>query len=272
MINLSNYWAHIPSSHRSLILVCGLLFFWILEGAVPLSRLSYQKWRHAGPNLFFTFTTVVVNFAFAYLIIETCFWTSAHHFGVLYLFAMPSWLRALVGFALLDLISAWLIHWIEHRVKWMWKFHIIHHVDRHVDVTTANRHHPIESVFRALFTLLAVWVTGSPVWLLMMYQSLSVLFAQFNHANIRLPGFLDRALSWVIVSPGMHKVHHHYRQPLTDTNYGNIFSLWDRIFGTFARERAENLTYGLDTHLTEGERDRIGNLLEIPFQPYRSRG
>ena len=272
MTNFSQYWEHIPSSHRSLILVCGLLFFWILEGTIPLFTLSYRKWRHAGPNLFFTLTTVVINFLFAFAIVRTSFWTSDHHFGLLYLIPAPAWVRAILGLMLLDLISAWLIHWIEHRVKWMWKFHVIHHIDHHVDVTTANRHHPVESVFRAVFTLLAVAVSGAPFWLLMLYQSLSVVFAQFNHANISLPRPLDRLLSWVIVSPDMHKVHHHYKQPLTDTNYGNIFSIWDRILGTFAHESPENLQYGLDTHFDEGEKDGLKELLEIPFQPYRPRG
>ena len=177
----------------------------------------------------------------------------------------------LSGIMLLDFISAWLIHYLEHQVKWMWQFHIVHHVDQHVDVTTANRHHPAESIFRALFTLLAVWITGAPIWVLMLYQSLSVLFAQFEHANIRLPRYVDRVLGWVFISPDIHKVHHHYKQPLTDSNYGNIFSLWDRLFGTFIREQRSNLSYGLDTHLREGNEDRIGNMLRIPFQPYRKR-
>ena len=120
---------------------------------------------------------------------------------------------------LLDLIGAWLIHLVEHKVKWMWKFHVVHHSDRFVDTTTANRHHPVESMFRAVFTLLAVLVAGTPIWLVMLYQSLSVVLSQFNHANITLPAWLDKSISWLIVSPNMHKVHHHYLQPLTDTNY-----------------------------------------------------
>lgn len=233
--------------------------------------MPYRRWQHAGVNLFFTLTTLVVNFGFAYLIIQTCFWTADHHFGLLYLVNLPPWLFLLLGLMLLDLVGAWLVHWVEHQVKWMWRFHIIHHTDQHVDATTANRHHPGESVLRAVFTLLAVALTGAPVWILMLYQSASVLFAQFNHANIRLaPGF-DRALSWVIVSPDMHKVHHHFERPYTDSNYGNIFSLWDRLFGTFRRRPAAGLRYGLDTHMSEGERDGIGNLLGVPFQAYRAR-
>jgi sterol desaturase/sphingolipid hydroxylase (fatty acid hydroxylase superfamily) len=152
----------------------------------------------------------------------------------------------------------------------MWKFHLVHHADTHVDTTTANRHHPGESVFRAAFTLLAVIATGADMWVVMVYQSMSALLSQFNHANFRLPRVVDNTLSWLIVSPNMHKVHHHYTQPLTDTNYGNIFSIWDRIFGTFVYVPDMNtLVYGIDTHMKPEENARIGNLLKIPFQEYR---
>jgi sterol desaturase/sphingolipid hydroxylase (fatty acid hydroxylase superfamily) len=97
---------------------------------------------------------------------------------------MPVWVFMIAGMLLLDLIGAYFIHWIQHKIKWMWKFHMVHHADTYVDTTTANRHHPGESVFRAVFTLLAVVVTGAPMWLVMLYQSLSALLSQFNHANI----------------------------------------------------------------------------------------
>ena len=98
---------------------------------------------------------------------------------------------------------------------------------------------------------------------------MSVLLTQFNHANIRLPQWLDDALSWVIISPDMHKVHHHYKLPYTDSNYGNIFSFWDRLFGTYMKLDREKIVYGIDTHYKEEEHSRIGNLLKIPFQKYR---
>jgi sterol desaturase/sphingolipid hydroxylase (fatty acid hydroxylase superfamily) len=111
---------------------------------------------------------------------------------------------------------------------------------------------------------------GAPMWLVVLYQSLSVLASQFNHANLGLPAWLDRGLSWVIVSPNMHKVHHHLAQPLTDTNYGNIFSVWDRLFGTFATAAPEQLRYGVDTHPAPEESNHLGRLLRLPFEPYRS--
>ena len=100
---------------------------------------------------------------------------------------------------------------------------------------------------------------------------MSAAFTHFNHANIKMPKKLDDALSWVFVTPYMHKVHHHYQQPLTDTNYGNIFAVWDRLFGTFAHvDDVGNLTYGIDTHMDPKEHDDVVNLFKIPFPKSRS--
>jgi sterol desaturase/sphingolipid hydroxylase (fatty acid hydroxylase superfamily) len=168
------------------------------------------------------------------------------------------------GMLLLDLVGAYFIHFIEHKIKWMWKFHMVHHADTYVDTTTANRHHPGESVFRAVFTTIGVLVCGAPMWLVMLYQSMSAVLSQFNHANMRIPLWIDNALSWVIVSPNMHKVHHHYVRPQTDSNYGNIFSIWDRLFGTFNYTPVEQLRYGLDV-LEDATHQDLGFQLKIPF-------
>ncbi len=271
MESVYTYFTHIPSAHRSIILLGGLTFFLLLEGAVPLFRWDYKKWPHAGINLFFTFTTVIVNFLLAAILLYTGTWVETHHFGLLqWMPKMPLWLFMLAGLLLLDLIGAYFVHWAEHKVKWMWRFHLVHHTDRNVDTTTANRHHPGESVFRFVFTTLGVLVVGAPIALIFLYQSLSALLSQFNHANIQFPASLDRALSWVIVTPAMHRVHHHYALPYTDTNYGNIFSIWDRLFGTFSRLDNDKIIFGIDTHLQPDEHSKMGNLLKIPFQKYRS--
>ncbi len=270
MEKLAAYFEGIPSSHRSIILVGGITIFWLIENAFPLFRFSYNKYRHAGINIFFTLTTIIVNFLLAFLLVKTSDWAVENRIGILqWLPSMPVWVRFITGLLLLDLIGAWLIHLIQHKVKWMWKFHLVHHSDTYVDTTTANRHHPGESLFRFAFTILAVVVSGAPMWIVFAYQSLSVVLSQFNHANIRLPEAVDRLLSLVIGTPNMHHVHHHYRQPYTDTNYGNIFSLWDRIFGTFAKVDQGDLVYGVDTHMKREENSRLWNLLQIPFQKYR---
>ncbi|WP_445381501.1 sterol desaturase family protein [Robiginitalea sp. IMCC43444] len=265
-----NYFESIPSLHRSIILVSGITLFWLLEGAVPLFRFSYRKWRHALPNFFFTLTTIVINFTLAFLLLNTSDWVRDNGFGIInWIPGLPLWAYILLGLLLLDFFGAYLAHWVEHKVKPLWMIHLVHHTDHEVDTTTANRHHPMESLVRFSFTLMGVFIVGTPIGIVMLYQSLSIVFSQFSHANIRLPRRLDKAISWVLVSPDMHKVHHHYVLPYTDSNYGNIFSIWDRLLGTYMEMDRDAIIYGVDTFPDRKENGSIGGLLKQPFHKYR---
>lgn len=260
------FFEHIPSVYRTAILMSGLLLLWIIEGMAPRFRFGNKRYKHAGTNLFFTLTTVIVNTGLAFLIVKASLWTSAHRFGLLYLTQLPLWLHTILALLMLDFIGAWLIHWVQHKTGWMWQFHKIHHIDTQIDATTALRHHPVESLFRVIALFVAIVAMGVPFWMVMFYQSLSALMSQFNHANIHLPKWLDNALSWVIVSPDMHKVHHSHHQPETDANYANIFSIWDRLFGTFVKvPDTLAIRYGLDEY-QDARYQEIGALLKVPWE------
>ncbi len=266
---IMKYFETIPSLHRSLILVGGLTLFWVVEGSLPLMKFNYKKWKHALPNLFFTGTTIIINFLLAFLLLSTSDWVISNEFGLLHwLPEMPLWLEVTLGLMLLDLVGAYLVHWTEHKVKPLWMIHLVHHSDHKVDTTTANRHHPLESFIRFGFTLFGVFIIGANMGIVMLYQSLSLVLTQFNHANIKLPKKLDLFLSYFIVSPDMHKTHHHYRLPYTDANFGNIFSFWDRLFGTYLPFDREKLVYGVDVFFDEEANGKIKTLLKQPFQTY----
>jgi len=269
MESIIEYFSNMPTAHRSLVLVGGLTFFFLLENAAPLFKENYNKWRHSGMNVFFTITTVVVNFFMAFILVYSSDWVVANGFGLLQWISMPTIATMIVGLLLMDFFSAWLVHFTEHKITWMWQFHTVHHTDQHVDTTTANRHHPGESVIRFLFTTAAVILFGAPMWLVFLYQSMSAALSQFNHSNLNFPVWLDNILVWVICTPNMHRVHHHYRQPYSDSNFGNIFSFWDRIFGTYMKADNRKLVYGLDTHMDPKEADNIVELLKVPFKKYR---
>ena len=270
METLFNYFETIPSSHRSLILVGGITFFWLLEGALPLFLFNYKKWKHAIPNLFFTATTVIINFSLAFLLLFTADWVQINNFGIInWMPEMPLWLYILLGVVLLDFFGAYLAHYTEHKIKPLWMIHLVHHSDHKVDTTTANRHHPLESVIRFGFTLFGVLVVGAPIAIVMIYQSMSLVFTQFNHANIKIPKSVDKLLSYVIVSPDMHKVHHHNLLPYTDANYGNIFSIWDRLLGTYMHLDREKIVYGVDAFPDEKTNSSLKELLKQPFQRYQ---
>ena len=270
MNELLQFFAEITTELRSAILIGGLTILLLIESGIPLFKMDYKKLAHAGINIVFTLITIMVNLIGAMGILLAVRFNEVYGFGLLNIFELPTWLYVIIGLVLLDLIGAWLIHWIQHSVKWMWKFHLIHHTDPHVDATSGLRAHPGENIFRLFFTTLAVIVTGASFGLVMMYQTLSVFFAHFTHANIKIPHKIDKYLSYILVTPNFHKVHHHYVQPHTDSNYGNIFSIWDHIFGTVKElDIMKNLVYGIDTHMERYEHSSIKNLLMIPFQPYR---
>jgi sterol desaturase/sphingolipid hydroxylase (fatty acid hydroxylase superfamily) len=254
---------------RMIFLVGGLLIFWILEGAIPLIQLRYKKnkFRHAGINFVFTVIHLIIHTALAILIVMLSDWCRDRSFGIVY------WTHAntsilfpiIIGVLALD-FSSWLVHWIMHKVRPLWGFHLIHHTDNTVDVTTGLRHHPGDSILRGIFFLLLIFVSGAPMYAVMIYQTLLVLATAFTHANISLPKPVDKIISYILVSPNMHKVHHHWKQPYTDSNYGGVFSIWDRLFGTYRTLDPKEIRYGLDRYYPNEKDEDLVALLKKPFQ------
>ena len=256
---------------RMVFLVGGMLLLWLLEGAIPFLSLQYKKtkWRHASVNLTFTVVHLVIHTAFALVIVLLSDMSKANGLGLVYwLHASTLW-TIVISFFVLDFFGGWLVHWVQHKIYPLWKFHVVHHSDNNVDVTTGLRHHPIESVLRGIFFLAAIAITGAPMYAVMIYQTVLVLSTQFTHANIHLPRWLDASLSYLFVSPAMHKVHHHWQQPYTDSNYGAVFSVWDRLLGTYKKLDAAQIRYGLDAYYANEQDENLGMLLKKPFQEMR---
>jgi sterol desaturase/sphingolipid hydroxylase (fatty acid hydroxylase superfamily) len=256
---------------RMVFLVGGMLLLWLLEGAIPFLSLQYKKtkWRHASVNLTFTVVHLVIHTAFALVIVLLSDMSKANGLGLVYwLHASTLW-TIVISFFVLDFFGGWLVHWVQHKIYPLWKFHVVHHSDNNVDVTTGLRHHPIESVLRGIFFLAAIAITGAPMYAVMIYQTVLVLSTQFAHANIHLPRWLDASLSYLFVSPAMHKVHHHWQQPYTDSNYGAVFSVWDRLLGTYKKLDASQIRYGLDAYYANEQDENLGMLLKKPFQEMR---
>jgi sterol desaturase/sphingolipid hydroxylase (fatty acid hydroxylase superfamily) len=241
-----------------------LTVFWILEGYYSFIKLKYAKWRHAKTNLILLLFVMIINAAFGLITIAVFNALESTSFGILHLFQAPIWLELLLSIAVLDLVAQYGVHYLLHQVKWMWRLHIVHHSDKHVDASTGTRHHPFDFILRETFALFAVIVMGMPVAFYFFYRILSVLFTYFTHANIALPLWLDKALSLLIVTPNMHKFHHHFELPWTDTNYGNMLSIWDRLFGTFVYGDPKLIKYGLN--ISDHTNDEsIAVQLGIPF-------
>ena len=246
MDNLLQFFAELPNHYKLLwVLIC-LSISWLLEFAVPLVQLDYRKWRHAGVNLIFFSTSLIINVLFGFATVGIFLWTSQQEFGLFFLLNLPIWLELLLAIMILDFVAQYVAHYLLHRVAWMWKFHLVHHSDTKVDATTGTRHHPGDYLIRELFALVTIFFTGMPVAFYIIYRISSILFTYFSHANIGLPIWLDKLISIIFITPNMHKFHHHYERPWTDTNFGNIFSFWDRIFGTLVYGDPKQVQYGVD--------------------------
>jgi sterol desaturase/sphingolipid hydroxylase (fatty acid hydroxylase superfamily) len=152
-----------------------------------------------------------------------------------------------------------------HKTSLGWRFHRVHHSDKEVNVTTAFRQHPGETVWRILWYVLAIATFGIPPWVVVVYLVVSTLNAQLEHTDTRLFALLDRVLRLLLVTPNMHKVHHSREQIETDSNYSNIFSIWDRIFRTYtATVDFKRLRYGLDG-FDDHKKQTLPALLKLPF-------
>ncbi|WP_346237481.1 sterol desaturase family protein [Niabella insulamsoli] len=252
---------------RMALLVGGLLIFWIIEGAIPLVQLRYRvnKFRHALVNFGFTIIHLIIHTALAVLIVLLSDWCREQSWGLVYWFRSDVWGAIIIGMLALD-FSSWLVHWVMHKNAYLWRYHLIHHSDNKVDVTTGLRHHPGDSLLRGIFFILLIFVSGAPMYSVMIYQTLVVITTAFTHANISLPPVLDKGLSYVFVSPNMHKVHHHWKQPYTDSNYGAVFSIWDRMFQTFTTLHPSKIKYGLDKYYPNEKDEDFIDLLKDPFR------
>ncbi len=252
---------------RVAILVVGLLVFWIIEGAIPLLPLHYRKnkMRHAGVNFVFTAIHLIIHTFLAILIVALSDWCRDNQFGIIHWFHANTAMAILITVLALD-FSSWLVHLVMHKVPLLWRFHLIHHTDTNVDVTTGLRHHPGDSLLRGVFFMLLIFISGAPMYGVMIYQTLLLLATGFTHANMKLPVGLDKALSYVLISPNMHKVHHHWKQPFTDSNYGAVFSIWDRLLGTFMKLDVKDLRYGIDRDFPEEKEENLWALMKRPFQ------
>jgi sterol desaturase/sphingolipid hydroxylase (fatty acid hydroxylase superfamily) len=248
--------------------VGGMVLLWAIEGMIPLITMEYKKnkARHAMVNISFTTIHFVIHTLLAIIILLIADWTKAHQFGFVYWFNAGVLATIIISALTLDFFGGWLVHFTEHKIPLFWRFHIIHHADNNVDVTTGLRHHPLESVFRGLFFFIGIIVAGAPMYAVMIYQTFLVFFTTFEHANIKLPPVIDKWLSYILVSPNMHKVHHHWKQPYTDSNYGAIFSIWDRVLGTFASLKPEDIKYGLDRYYPNEKDEDFVALMKKPFE------
>ena len=241
----------------------------LVEAVVPLRPRGAWNRAHLGPNLALTFITFGTNVAFNAALVAALVWLEAHRIGLLNLRPL-GWAPALAVVVVVLDGSFYVAHVAMHRIPLLWRYHRVHHSDPAVDVTTTIRQHPGEGVIRYAFMAAFALPLGASPAAFAVYRTWSALSGLLEHANVRVPPCLDAWLSLVTTWPGVHKVHHSRAPHETNTNYGNILSVFDRLCATFTPPKdVRTIDYGLDG-LDAAASQTTARLLALPFRQVTS--
>lgn len=252
---------------RLTVLLAGLLGLGLLERIWP-QRLHLPYWPRWAENLGLALVaTLALRLAVPVAALDIALWADQAGFGLLRWREWPNAITLPLTIVLLDAAIYWQ-HRAMHRFHWLWRIHRVHHSDTGFDVSLALRFHPFEIVLSMLYKLVVIALLGAPPLAVVGYESALLGFALWTHANLALPERVDRRLRWLIVTPEMHRVHHSVERAETDANYGNILSLWDRLFASYKaapRLPSGQMPIGL-AQFREPSAQRLTALLEQPFK------
>lgn len=223
------------------------------------------KWRHTFLNLHFLATATLVQLPLTLAVIKVSDLTAENGWGLLNKIPIGDhfFIRFTIGFLLMDFFE-YVYHFMMHKTAVFWNFHLIHHSDTKIDVSTTVREHPGETFIRVSFMLLTVYFSGVPIAILLIRQFIQSFSNLMSHASFSYPPKLERLLRWVFITPGLHKVHHHNTLPYTDSNYGDILCIWDRLFGTYLELEESRIIFGVDT-VAPADVKTFPKLLSYPF-------
>lgn len=235
-----------------------------LEGVLPFYRDREHRLAHAGRNLALALASGAVGAALAPLLIAAASLAQAQGLGLCHWLGLHGALCALMSFLLFDL---WMYVWhrANHELPLLWRFHRVHHTDTEMDCTTALRFHPGEILLSNLANGLMFLALGMSFEVFLAYKAVMVAVILLHHSNLALPASLDRALRTVVVTPAVHRVHHSEVRAETDSNYGTIFSWWDRLFRSFRLRPDESaIRFGIGA-FGEPAWQHPWRLLALPF-------
>jgi sterol desaturase/sphingolipid hydroxylase (fatty acid hydroxylase superfamily) len=223
-----------------------------------------KKTIHWGNNIFFLILFILINFLWSYFVVYCMEWLNIKKIGLFYLIEMPFWLKLILSIAMLDFVTYW-FHRLGHLVPILWRFHRVHHSDTNMDASTNFRAHPIETfLWFGISNILATGIFGIDLLAFGLYFFILTPLLFLEHANLRFPTWLDKTVGLVFTTPNLHKIHHDQHQHYTDSNFADIFILWDRLFGTFTYKPIEQVKPGLE-EFDSAEQQNFWYLLKSPF-------
>lgn len=249
-------------SYKGVVAFIGLFLLFIVERRLPAAKpvsAASDKSRRLGRNLSLWGINALMS---PLLVIPLTMLATTQGAGWRDSGPVSVWWMLPIDILLLDL---WLYVWhrANHQVAFLWRFHQVHHQDVWLDVTSSVRFHFGEVALSALARLPVIWLAGVPLMSVIIFETLVLIMAGFQHSNLRLPQKIERGMSRVVITPAIHWVHHHVLRSDTNSNYGTLFSFWDRLFGSMSsNKRSMTMNLGLD----DTPEETLPLLLVRPFR------
>jgi sterol desaturase/sphingolipid hydroxylase (fatty acid hydroxylase superfamily) len=257
-------------SYGALILVVIFIVLFLVESKCELRKRVQNRWKRILINFIlslpaFTLLRILFIPAMVWLSVQNQSW----RIGLNQLYQAPVIVKAIICFLLLD-YSNYCWHILLHKLPILWRFHLVHHTDLDLDITTAFRFHFGEIIASIFFRGAAIIIIGALPPMVLIYEIAFEAATQFHHSNARLPFQFEKALNYLVVTPRMHGIHHSTVKKETDSNYSVVFSFWDRLHRTVRLNvsQAEIVT-GVPSYRDEKELT-VANLLMLPFMPVRT--
>lgn len=246
-------------------MIIGLLaVFFTLEQVSGTPFSFKQRGKHLFQNLLFQIVLTLLNLFFVSIQVYSIEWLNSNEIGILYLVELPFWIKLFLGVVLYDFTTYW-IHRASHKIPLLWRLHRVHHSDTTMDSSTTFRFHPLELILiYQTGNILTAGIFGTDLTSMAVYYIIIYIFFFLEHSNLNYPKWLNNSFGLIFVMPDHHRVHHHQEQFYTDSNFADIFIVWDRIFGTFKLIPVEQMKYGLIEF--EGEKKQsFLYLMKSPF-------
>jgi len=259
-------WA-IPTKNAIVVLM--LVALWAAESIVPMFAGRSRRVSHGAANVLLGMVNAIAgSLLFGTALLVATQWSRENSIGLMQHLpqAWPLWMRFVIGLVLIDL---WMYFWhrLNHNVPFLWRFHAVHHADRELDATSAVRFHTGEIILSGAARLILLPVLGVSLPMLLVYEIILLPVILFHHSNVRIARAADGILRPIIVTPWMHWVHHSMLREETNSNYGSVLSVWDRLFGSFRlRDNPSEIQLGLTDDTSEKSWRTLGGMLTRPFK------
>ncbi len=253
--------SNIDSNYIAIVLIA---LFFSLEQILNTQLSFLKRKQHLLQNFPFYILFFVGNFAWAIFVVFSIEWLNENQIGLFYYIKLPVWIKLILGVAMIDMVTYW-FHRMAHNIHFVWRFHRVHHSDTSMDSSTYFRGHPLEIFFWfGVSNIIATGIFGLDLITLGLYYVIATPFFVIEHVNLKFPSWLDKTLGWVITTPNLHKVHHDQDEFYTNSNYADVFIIWDRLFGTFKYKHPNDIKLGLK-EFDHPKKQTFWYLLKSPF-------